>query len=164
MDPGDYIALSAAVIALASLYTSVRQTQLTREHNKLSVRPLLMIYRKQFENHPVEYVLENRGLGPAIISKFSVMVDDREVKSANDNVLLCALDILGLSRNDVGGHLPGEEMSLVAGQAVSLLKFGRSMEDSTLYKSLMDKLPRLKFEITYQSMYDDEFSYTGNGD
>lgn len=164
MESGDFIAISAAIIALASLYVSVEQSRLTRLHNKLSVRPYLCIYRKQFLNQPVEYILENHGLGPAIINGFSVLVDDHEVDPENDNPLLCALDLLTLSRDDVGGNLPGKPEPLIAGEAITLLKFRKSPNDPGCYQALMDKLPRLQFKISYQSMYNENFTYIGNGD
>ncbi|MDD2337727.1 MAG: hypothetical protein PHD01_14285 [Geobacteraceae bacterium] len=164
MEASDCIAISAAVIALASLYVAVEQTRLSRKHNRLSVRPFLSIYRKQFKNHPVEYVLENRGLGPAVIKKFSVLVDNCEVDAANENVLLHALDLLSLSRDGVGGNLPGKAESLIAGQSIAILQFGKSKDDPALYQTLLNELPRLKFSIQYQSMYEEDFTYVGSGD
>lgn len=63
--------ISLAVIAVLALFVSFRQFHIQRKHNKLSVRPLLVLrhkwesklrYRKVF--------LVNVGLGPAIITNF----------------------------------------------------------------------------------------------
>lgn len=163
MDASDYIAISAVVIALASLYVAVKQSNLAREHNRLSVRPFLTIYRKQFLNQPIEYSLENRGIGPAIVNKFSVLVDDGEANSADGNKLLGAADLLGIRREDVGGHLLGPDEVLKPGQEIVFLRFKRSGEDEPFHNELIRKIPRLKFKIGYKSMYDEQYEYLGNG-
>ncbi len=164
MNAGDYIACCAALIAIAALYVAIEQARLTRKHNRLSVRPYLAMYRKEFKNHPIEYVLENRGLGPAIVKKFSVLVDDHKVDAANTNVVLRALELLSLSGDGIGGHLLVETDSLGANQSITILQFAKSKDNPELYRALMDKMPRLKFRIEYQSMYGDDFAYYGNGD
>jgi hypothetical protein len=126
MVASDYIAISAVVIAMASLYVAIQQVSLMRSHNRLSVRPMLTVYRKRFSNHPVEYSVANHGLGPAIIKSCSVLVDHRIVNAPEGNVLFSALSVLEIDKINVGGNLLGSDEVLENGQEVVLLRFTKS--------------------------------------
>ena len=74
------VALSAAVTAVAALVVSVWQGAETRKHNRLSVTPRIrfdFVYRR---GEKVRFQLMNRGIGPAIVSKFAVNCDKRPVE------------------------------------------------------------------------------------
>lgn len=163
MTASDIIATSAAIIALASLYVAIQQTALTRTHNRLSVRPFLEIYRKQFDNEPIEYSVENRGIGPAIIKSFHVLVDDKEVAAPDGNSIYAAMDKLSFDRSIVGGHLFGSNEVLKAGQEIVVVRFPTSGDDQSLHKELLGKLPRMKFKIRYESIYEEKYEHEGNG-
>ncbi|MGQ5524137.1 hypothetical protein ACUHMQ_12855 [Chitinimonas sp. PSY-7] len=163
MTTSDIIAASAALIALCSFYVAKKQAELAREHNRLSVRPFLGIYRKEFGNHPIEYSVENRGIGPAVIKRFHVLIDGKEVIAPHGNYIHAAMDMLGLDRNEVSGHLLGVNEVLKAGQEVVLVQFPNSDTNKSLHKELLGKLPRMKFKILYESIYEEKYEYEGNG-
>jgi hypothetical protein len=163
MDTNDIIAISAAIIALASLYVAIQNTRLARKHNRLSVRPFLSIYRKEFRNQPIEYIVENRGIGPAIVKYFCVLVDGNEVLAQDGNCIYAAMDILEINRDDVGGHLFSSNEVLKAGQDVVVLRLPKSGDNESLQKDLLGKLSRMKFRILYESMYDEQYEFYGNG-
>ena len=163
MEASNVIAISAAIIALASLYVAIQQNGLARKHNKLSVRPFLAIYRKQFKGKPIEYSIENRGIGPAIVKAFQVLVDGKEVAASDGNCIYAAMDALEIDRNIVGGHLFGPNEVLKAGQEVIVLRFPVSGDDEAVHKELLGKLPRMKFKIEYESMYEEKYEQEGNG-
>lgn len=163
MGATNIIAICASIIALASLFVAVNQATAERTHNRLSVRPFLTIYRKQFNNEPIEYCVENQGLGPAIVTSFVVLVDDNEVNTANGNCIYAATDLLEIDREEVGGHLFGPKEVMKTGQEIVILRFPRSGSDLPLHKMLQGKLPRMKFRIRYESMYKEKYVYEGNG-
>jgi hypothetical protein len=163
MGATDVIAVCAAVIALASLFVAANQAYLARKHNRLSVRPILSVYRKQFSEQPIEYCVENRGLGPAIVKSFSILIDGNEVKASDGNCVYAATDTLGVDRSDVGGHLIPVNEVITAGQEIVAIRFPRAGSDATFHKELLGKLPRMKFLIRYESMYEERYIYDGNG-
>lgn len=163
MQASDYTAMFAAIIALASLYVAVQQTRLTRKHNQLSVRPLLALYRKEFKNLPIEYSVINHGLGPAVVVEYEVFVDDKKIEAPDGNIVLAALDRMSISRENVQGHLLASKEVLMTGHEITLLKFSESANDEDTFKDLLGKLPRLKFKLKYESIYQESFQIFGNG-
>ena len=75
-DADRWISLAAIVIALSALVLSIWQGILTRNHNRISVRPLVTISGAVNENGS-GWKLGNAGLGPAIVKWFKVTVDDK---------------------------------------------------------------------------------------
>lgn len=163
MDATNVIAVCAAIIALASLFVAVNQAIAERKHNRLSVRPFLTVYRKQFNNEPIEYCVENQGLGPAIVTSFAVLIDGNEASSSDGNYICAATDLLEIDRNEVGGHLFGANEVMKTGQEIIILRFPKSGSDLSFHKVLLGKLPRMKFRIRYESMYKEKYMYEGNG-
>jgi hypothetical protein len=70
MQASDCIALSSVEIALCALGISVWQGYVAREHNELSILPLLHVDKEAREGNDIELVVINHGLGPAIIIDF----------------------------------------------------------------------------------------------
>ena len=48
MGASDFIAIAAGLIAIASFIVAVQQTRLQRIHNRLTVKPILTFYKKEF--------------------------------------------------------------------------------------------------------------------
>ena len=76
MDVGTITAVSAIVIAVASLSVSIVEARTARRHNHQSVKPILQINRvNQHDDAKVGLRLRNVGLGPAIIVSTKVTLD-----------------------------------------------------------------------------------------
>lgn len=61
--------IGTLVIALCALAATIWQAAISRRHNKLSVRPVLTLYRRDIDG--VIYV-RNNGSGPAIIKSYEI--------------------------------------------------------------------------------------------
>ena len=69
-------AVSAIVIALASLVISITEARATRRHNRNSVKPVLLVVRvKKYDDLRAGLKLRNVGLGPAVIVDTVVTLD-----------------------------------------------------------------------------------------
>ncbi len=68
--PSDTIALAACVIALLSFITTIVTIAMTRKHNRLSVKPILKIIPKDYENY-IAVLIRNAGTGPLLRKKLS---------------------------------------------------------------------------------------------
>jgi hypothetical protein len=62
VEPGTFVAMCAAVIALLSLVVTIVQVRATRTHNRKSVRPVLQI-GDTFHRGEQAGLLSNVGLG-----------------------------------------------------------------------------------------------------
>lgn len=74
-----WVDISAIVIALAALWVSLTQMRAQRLHDRLSVHPHVAV-SYFFNDDGSGYRMANRGLGPARIETFTVMVDGHPMK------------------------------------------------------------------------------------
>ena len=70
--------LMMVIIAGAALFISLWQIYATRRHNRLSVTPKIVIGLSALEGEFGIYI-KNAGVGPAIIKKFSVCLNGKEI-------------------------------------------------------------------------------------
>lgn len=75
------IMIATVTIAVVALYLTWWQTRATRQHNRLSVKPILtfVVHYGQTEDGFGIY-LKNNGFGPAIIIDIKFFVDGKEVE------------------------------------------------------------------------------------
>jgi len=74
------LGISAMIISLLTLIIFIYQTNIMREQSKLSVKPRLNFSTNFNESDSlviIEQVIENRGLGPAIIDSISFQYNDK---------------------------------------------------------------------------------------
>jgi hypothetical protein len=75
MDANTVIAISATVIAVASLAVSIYQVRATRQHNRHMLRPLLQLRSVFVPGQTAGLKVVNSGLGPAIVTGTRVWLD-----------------------------------------------------------------------------------------
>ena len=75
--------LSLSAIFIASLAATIWQAKITREHNKLSVKPIPDILTSNFENR-ITITLENNGTGPLIIKTFKAIIGNQSKSNIID--------------------------------------------------------------------------------
>jgi len=73
-----WVSLAAAFIALCALFLSVYEGCSNRRHNRISVKPLIVLDSGINESGS-GFRIENSGLGPALIKWFSVEVDGKQI-------------------------------------------------------------------------------------
>jgi hypothetical protein len=74
-----WIALSAIIIAICSLILSIWQGVVIRQHNRVSVRPILTISGTHNDKGS-GWLLGNAGLGPALVKWIEVTVDGKPIR------------------------------------------------------------------------------------
>lgn len=75
--------IATVVVALAALWVAVGQARLARKHNRLSVRPMLQLYRiweTNSHNSVIRFELVNNGLGPGRVTDIEVMDDKTAIR------------------------------------------------------------------------------------
>jgi len=87
--------ISASVIALCALITSILHGVHARKHNQLSCRPHLTTWSHNGEREGI-YVVEllNNGLGPALIKSFIVKVDGEIISGKGTKPIEAAVEML----------------------------------------------------------------------
>ncbi|WP_188197212.1 hypothetical protein [Nonomuraea sp. SYSU D8015] len=152
MDAQTVIAISATIIAIASLTVSIYQLRASRLHNRHSVRPLLQLNLRTVEGEVSGIELQNIGLGPAIITGTRAWLDGHDLGAWNRVTSRQARAGIvprpGASSLSDGMGIPsGESMFLLSMDAWNRTKHGA-------FRKLIEQ--RIEFEIQYESLYGGE--------
>ncbi len=163
-------AAATAIIAIAAFCVSLMDGCETRKHNKLSVAPLLDYSSTQgavpFQHDSGFYKIDlaNKGLGPAIISKYEIFYNEKpitsETRDANFNDLLAiavdeAICYHGLHKTVYARSL-SEGSVIQPNDTLRLLDAFFIGPDSANVQTMIQNLKNLNIRISYTSIYHDK--------
>ena len=148
------------LIAITAVLFTAYQAYLSRKHNKLSVKPHITVSWANFSDAPISFTMCNDGLGPAIIKSYSIEVDGSTVEGQGPELYKNAIIALGLQNITYLSYNLTEGEAYSVGKSLVLLRFE---EPPDRYDEINEVLSKLKFRITYTSIYEDKvFTYYGN--
>ena len=154
LDPSDWIAMSSAFIAFSAIGVAIWQGHITRKHNILSVRPHIQIHVDTLNG--LTYTLQNHGLGPGKVTKFTIFYDRKKITNPTSDPYEEIFSSLGVNavenKYKYEFHLPLKGATYTANQNVNLLKITPVTpvcNDSAL-KTILNNI---RFEIAYTCMY-----------
>lgn len=158
------VSVGAAVIALSALVVSIYQGCAQREHDRLSVRPALRLDKMVSQNDKLLGTqLRNAGTGSALVTHFTVYVDDQPMPKEPVDVWENAEKALGLFGRklplsefyyDPGDSIPTDESTYLIGITDEAYeKLSESDQDL-----VSRALSRIKIQIDYTSVYKEPFS------
>ena len=162
MDYNIVISLSVAVIALAALGVSMWQGYIAREHNKLSVKPHLVINRTVFDEMLIKYTLRNNGLGPAIIESYEIFVDGKKCEGECEEKIKSILKNLNIKRIQHRSFTPSNNQAISINEKLILLEFEKQGLSESNKERLKSSKNSIEFQIKYKSIYGDNFTFQGN--
>ncbi len=156
MNSSKIIGIAATVIALASLLLSVWQGSETRRHDRLMVRPSLVLINHFVDGDP-EYgvLLSNKGIGPAFVRELRIFVDGKRVAKDEEGGWKHARSQLGISAPWIH-YSSGAVIS--ASETMPLIAIKRQNQNDERKLRLREAVARLKIEVDYESAYGEEFT------
>ena len=144
------LSLVSLFIAILALGISVWSAHQTRVHNRLSVTPRLRIshrFRGASDGYGVRVV--NSGLGPAVLTGISLLLDDKQVTYTHQG-WIDALEAAGLMPDEWTMTRLLKGTTLQAGEQVWIFRTDRAPRDPN---GVIRRLGRLTIAITYESLY-----------
>lgn len=160
------VSVSAILIAICALGVSIWQGHETRKNYRLSVQPFLYVYGRWANDKGIKgIILENRGVGPAIITKMEFMLNKNvriDVLSRDSfSTFMSLVDnriqnsrITGTNRNSIIKNEmvpPGKEIPIIFLSPVD----GEDLEN---VQSFEHAFSGIDVRIEYQSIYKEKFS------
>ncbi len=154
------------IIAICALVTTFLHAYISRRHNRLSVKPHLEIARRfSFKEQEFYIKILNNGIGPALLTKTKLLVDDVEVNVKKSEALRNVIsELFHLYKynqhytiiSDSYMMKPNDEMILMKVELLdSLNTFPVTSTDE------MEQLDsRIRVAISYESMYGEKFECT----
>lgn len=148
----------ATAIALAALSVTVWQLSVIRKHNKLSVRPYLAFWEwHDGADNTYSLYLQNNGIGPAIITSFSVYVDHKRIDGRGDIALGKAAFVLFKNSNVlVERAYVHKGYSMAANETRRLIQLNLKAVTPPLTMTDLEQVrDRVRIVIEYNSIYDE---------
>jgi hypothetical protein len=151
----DVVAYGAAVVALAALGVSVWQGILTRDHNRLSVLPVLFAYSDfTLGAEGSGLFIANRGGGPAILNSSTVSLEGKKPQNMTDEGWQAIMRDSGMSlkagtiswRFEPGAVIDAHDPILVL-----RLDNGETVDELSALKQFVEA--DLRLELCYCSLY-----------
>lgn len=149
------LSVSAIIIALASICISLWEGIMLRNHYRLSVRPNLeIVFNGGYQSFG--YNVVNSGLGPAIITKMVISVDNQKIDHSSLMGLKNLAEKLDLAERNFSHDAIDSGVTLSAGENKVL--FGCKFIDTDNREELLTKIySRITIELVYSSMYKEQF-------
>ncbi|MGV9351126.1 hypothetical protein ACWDSD_41710 [Streptomyces spiralis] len=153
MNADTVTAICATAVATASFVVSIQQVRASRQHNRLSVQPVLQVWNEHRVGGKTGMSLENHGLGPAFVIASRVWLDGVHLGH-------WGYEAMNALRAELQQPLRAVEMNrrpwiLPAGASRSLLYV--DCYDEAQHGGLMDLIRnRLAVEFVYESVYGGE--------
>lgn len=151
------IAATSAFVAVLALGLTIWQGTLTRKHNRLSVRPHLVI-ETDSGVHEFEVKLTNNGLGPALIKRINVVVDGKpssqDKESRFESLLKSLFENID---SEVETTEFGDNYVMAEKESVKIMKItftGNNKPDPSAIKARLNSADLL---IEYESFYNEPF-------
>jgi hypothetical protein len=159
LNAGEVIALVAVIISLGALGVAGWQTQLTRRHNRLSVKPHLRV-RRHGGGSQGRYGLcvWNYGIGPAIVQSVEVFVGNERTNDVNGDGgfndalrMLDCFELLGETEAIINALAPDD--ALLPGQSWWLLYIPATADTKGVRDQFASAIQQIRLRIVYESVY-----------
>ena len=148
------VSVSSVVIALAALFVAVWQGITTRQHNRRSVTPHLVVVRTIKPRVPqIDIRLKNNGVGPAMLREVDVTLDGEAISDENCEGWPQHLRTLSIPYKYCEVDLPAEGSFIPAGYDKSLLMVETKDDDFDPFEMASQLTARLRIRLQYESIY-----------
>ncbi|MFM5750392.1 hypothetical protein ACET6F_06315 [Aeromonas veronii] len=154
LQASDVIAISSACIAFMSGWITLWQGWLMRRHNILSVTPHIDMVTTLMTGHPINLIISNHGVGPAIVDEI------RFLKSDKSKVELTSYECYELIFQHVGFELktvPHITRAICCGTPIGAGKeielFNIAHPDPITHLHLINIVEKMEFEVSYKCIY-----------
>ncbi|WP_332405968.1 hypothetical protein [Vibrio metschnikovii] len=160
----DIIAISSVVVALVALVVAISQSYVTREHNVLALRPVLIIESESSLKDGISIRFRNHGQGPAFIKKVEYIIDGKSYDISSGNDYSDLMKRIGLVHIDFSIKCNASVSdsvipSLGEGVFIQFYNYdGSKIEDENKNRTIIESLP--EFKVKYKCSYDKSYVET----
>ncbi len=154
------IAIISILISLLALGITFWQLSVQRKHNKMSVKPYLVINRILSDvSNKMTIELTNAGLGPAFIKDITVYLNNEPFNISSIDSWKEILIRSGINTTTVKGMMLNK-YAISARDTVNIVQAGTSNS----LKEIMECIHRIDIKIRYESFYHDSIEVRLNDD
>ncbi len=151
------VAVSAIVVALMSLYVSLRQSRIMDRQLAASAWPHLQYGTSNQSDDGktvISFDVENAGVGPAVVHSMTVRYKDAPVKNVSDLMNLCCSDLLQSSGRPNWTTSTLHDTALIPGHSQHFLVLTDAPGNAPYWKRLNSERQNVHVKICYCSVLD----------
>ncbi len=149
----EIIAAASVVIALSALIVAILESRASRKHNKLSVAPKLHFTKSTDKQARIKILLCNFGLGPGLLTSFSVTANGVSVVFPKRKEIVPLLKGAGfeIDKTDSIMYMPDKGESFKEGNEVRIFEFiaNQSCSHSVIEPAVEQLTVVAEFETLY---------------
>ena len=145
----NYIGFASMIIALLSLYVSIRTVKAQNKHNALTLMPVCELYTANFDDSfAVE--IKNKGLGMMHIEKISFVDEKNNVSKENLFDFIPNKQKLSYNRLEATANI-------MSGETIYLIKSKELSPEER--KELVEILEKVVIYIEYSDVYKNKYEF-----
>lgn len=145
----------ATILSIVAIIIALDEIMQTRIHNRLSVRPRLSLGFNGRTDTDISVELKNTGIGPAVVLKMDLYVDDKLQPSSTAFNFFHVLEFVNIQDPHAIEHIDLKEVISI-GDSLDLITVKRNMDEEFHHLNLI-KLARIRILINYESFYGEQF-------
>lgn len=156
-----WVAIAATFVALCALGVSIYQIRLSEKNNIISVRPSLnLVYAMSPNDGKVGISIENRGLGPAIIKKITVIKNDKiyDYEKNHRELYTLAKNKADKNNETIGYKFTGVSSDAILDRGDVIWLIYIAGPTPTEVKYFNDFFINIKISIDYESMHGEKLN------
>lgn len=149
------VAISAILIAVMSLFVSLRQSKIMDRQLAASVWPHLQYGTSNQSDDGklvIRFEVENAGVGPAVVHSMNLRYKDQPVRNVIDLFNLCCNELLQSAGRPNWSTSTLHDTALVAGRSQSFLTLTSVPENGVFWKRLNVERQNVHVKICYCSV------------
>lgn len=174
IDPNLVIALGVLITSFAALFVYIRQTNIMSEQSRILLEQTksnawphisldMWIGDRNGEIVTYKYLVQNKGIGPAIIESVKISYEDTYIESWSEFYQVIQVpDSIVISQSTQNIHA----RVLAANESISVVDWSTSegLNDNTdLAMYIFERAEKIKIEICYKSIHDDTWTVSRTG-
>lgn len=161
----DVISISSVVIAVCALFATIYQAHLSRRHNRLSVKPVLIVCdRREDQDIGCEFhfSIDNCGIGPAMVVDRYLLVDGVRFEASGRSGDTVAELMKHVFQKRYAYELrehgfPGRKSVFAVNESFTLARIRFPTANGLILDAISQELDRIVFVVDYESMYGERF-------
>jgi hypothetical protein len=162
----DWVSIGIAALAFSATWW---QAKIAREHNRISVTPMI-VNTNDWDHSPTElvvsFVIKNAGIGVAIVTdRYFTYDEKRFIPQRADNVIeeLCASAFKTLIPYEVTRtSLFGKNARIPPGTEITIARLIFRNPHPNLKDAIVELTSKIEFIIEYESLYKEKFRFSTN--
>jgi len=156
------VSFTAILISLGTLVVLFYQTELMREHQRLSHLPYLILGNENGYGANHKIVIRNHGIGPAFIESSKVYHNGKTYEQDFARWLYEYIPAMD-SIEDVYYSNISAGMMIPANESLPILGINDSQESTNKLMAIFEEEDSLNFEFIYRSIYDERWKLDASG-